>query len=48
VFDTLSDKLTTALTHADRLSAHNLATGTDNPATAVHTLVNYLKDLKPG
>jgi hypothetical protein len=47
VFDALADKLATALTHADRLNAHNLETGSDNPGTAVHSLVNYLKSLKP-
>ena len=47
VFASLEDRLATALTHADRLSAHNLETGSDNPGTTVHKLVNYLKSLKP-
>ena len=46
VFDALADRLEAALTHAERLEAHNLETGTENPATAVHTLVAYLKGLK--
>jgi hypothetical protein len=47
VFGALADKLDTALTHAGRLHNHNRATGSDNPATAVHTLVAYLRALKP-
>jgi hypothetical protein len=47
VFDALADKLDTALIHADRLHAHNVETESENPGTAVHGLVNYLKSLKP-
>jgi hypothetical protein len=46
VFGNLADKLPAALTHAERLSAHNLETGSNNPGTGVHTLVDYLKNLR--
>jgi hypothetical protein len=48
VFAVLADKLAAAMMNAQRLSAHNHATGSDNPATAVHELVDYLRGLRPG
>jgi hypothetical protein len=47
VFDTLAKERAAALTHADRLSAHNLETGSDNRGAAVHALVTYLKVSNP-
>lgn len=47
IFDALEGRLETALTHAQRLAVHNLDTGTENPATAVHRLVAYLRALRP-
>ena len=47
IFEALEDRLQAALTHAERLVAHNLDTGAENPATGVHKLVAYLKGLKP-
>jgi len=45
VFDTLWPLLDTAVMHADRLGLHNRQTGSDNPATTVHELVEYLRSL---
>ncbi len=47
VFEALADKIDVALDHAGRLADHNRDTGSDNPATAIHSLVRYLKALKP-
>jgi hypothetical protein len=46
LFETLAPMLEAAITHADRLAAHNRDTGSDNPATKVNDLVKYLKSLK--
>lgn len=45
-FDDLMPKLDEALRHGTRLDAHNASTGSNNPATSVHSLVNDLKNLK--
>lgn len=45
VFTQLFDKLPTAITHAKRLEKAILESGTDNPSTAVHTLVEFLQKL---
>lgn len=46
VFDTLSQHTGNALANGKKLHAHNAATGSNNPATKVHELVEYLKNLK--
>jgi hypothetical protein len=45
-FDILADRLDTAMANAERLTAHNQETGSENPATSVHTLIAYLHGLK--
>ncbi|MGK3156628.1 RloB family protein [Enterobacter kobei] len=45
VFAQLLEKLPTALTHAKRLENAVLASGTENPYTSVHTLVEFLQRL---
>ncbi len=47
IFAALEDRLDAALSNAARLAAHNAETGTDNPGTAMHDLIAYLKSLKP-
>ena len=46
IFDELSPKLPTALQNAKRLESENIKTGSDNPSTKVHDLVEYLLNLK--
>ena len=46
IFDELSPKLPTALQNAKRLQRENAKTGSDNPGTKVHDLVEYLLNLK--
>jgi hypothetical protein len=46
VFVALAGRLDAATTHAERLAVHNQETGSENPATNVHTLITYLKGLK--
>jgi hypothetical protein len=46
IFEALSPRLTTAIANAKRLEKHNTATGTQNPHTKVHKLVEKLKSLK--
>ena len=46
LFDQLWPLLDTAVTHGERLALHNHQTESDNPATRVHELVNYLRSLK--
>jgi hypothetical protein len=45
-FEQLQPRLDTALTHANRLAQHNRDTDSPNPATKVHELVSYLRELK--
>jgi hypothetical protein len=47
VFDELNPMLVTATKHAKQLQRHNQDTGSLNPATRVHELVEYLMKLKP-
>jgi hypothetical protein len=47
VFAELAVRLNQAVIHAHQLEHHNAATGTVNPATSMHQLVNYLITLKP-
>jgi hypothetical protein len=46
VYGQLKDKLTDALTHAERLRNHGVATGSINPATEVDELVKGILALK--
>lgn len=46
VYHHLESKIATAVTHAKRLAQHNNSTGSANPSTAVHELVEYLQNLK--
>jgi hypothetical protein len=46
VFNKIRDKLDNAITNARRVKEFNQTSGTDNPSTMVHSLVEYLRDLK--
>ena len=46
VFDDLAPKLDDAIRHARRLAQHNRQSGSVNPATKIHKLVNFLIKLK--
>lgn len=46
VFEKLCPKLNDAFQNAARLEAHNKKSGSDNPSTTVHKLVEYLTHLK--
>ena len=46
IFELVKDKLDNAITHAKRLDAFHQTSGTDNPSTKVHELVEYLQDLR--
>jgi hypothetical protein len=46
VFTELTPMLDQALVNAARLEKHNSDTGSGNPATRMHNLVNYLRALK--
>jgi hypothetical protein len=46
IYGHLEAKLEAAITHADRLMKHNASTGSFNPSTAMHDLVDYLRKLK--
>jgi hypothetical protein len=47
VFADLHDKMEAAIGHARRLANDNAQTGSTNPATLMHELVEYLRGLKP-
>lgn len=46
IYALLESKVDAALKHADRLAKHNVSTGSYNPSTAMHDLVDYLRKLK--
>lgn len=46
IFGMIQDKLDIAITNATRLEQFHQTSGTDNPSTQVHSLVEYLRDLK--
>ncbi|MBI5048642.1 MAG: RloB domain-containing protein [Deltaproteobacteria bacterium] len=46
IFELVKDKLDNAITNAKRLDAFHQTSGTDNPSTKVHELVEYLQNLK--
>lgn len=45
ILDKLSGKIETAIEHATRLEKFHETSGTDNPSTKVHLLVQYLQEL---
>lgn len=45
-FEFLAAKLDKAIENARKLKGYNAKTGSDNPATAIHDLVDYLRNLK--
>jgi hypothetical protein len=47
IYDLLAPKTADALRHTSRLHRENSQTGSTNPATRVHELVNYLIALRP-
>ena len=46
VYQELESRLDKALTHAHRLEKHNKTTNSENPATAIHHLVDYMRRLR--
>jgi hypothetical protein len=46
IFNKIQDKLDNAITNARRVEQFHKTSGTDNPSTCVHSLVEYLQDLK--
>ncbi|HUU39517.1 MAG TPA: RloB family protein [Desulfatiglandales bacterium] len=46
IFNKIQDKLDDAITNARRVEEFHKTSGTDNPSTLVHSLVEYLRDLK--
>jgi hypothetical protein len=46
IFDEVKDKTDRAITNAKQLEAFHQTSGTDNPSTKVHELVEYLQDLR--
>jgi hypothetical protein len=47
LYNELEKLMSDAIAHSKRLEAHNSKTGSCNPATHVHVLVEYLKNLRP-
>jgi hypothetical protein len=46
IFNKIQDKLDNAITNARSVEQYHQTSGTDNPSTCVHSLVEYLRDLK--
>jgi len=46
IFNKMQDKLDNAIMNARRVKQFHKTSGTDNPSTCVHSLVEYLRDLK--
>jgi len=46
IFDDLTPNMGQAIKHACQLERHNAETRSENPATSVHMLVDYLTNLK--
>jgi RloB-like protein len=46
LFETIEANIDQAITHARRLEAYNTASGSTNPATHIHVLVDYLRSLR--
>ena len=47
IFAKVADRIDAAIANAIKLGRHNTGNGSTNPATDVHTLVDYLRRLKP-
>jgi len=45
IFNKIQDKLDNAITNGRRVEKFHKTSGTDNPSTLVHSLVEYLRDL---
>ena len=46
IFNKMRDNLDDAITNASSVEKYHKTSGTDNPSTMVHSLVEYLRDLK--
>ncbi|MBW2576106.1 MAG: RloB domain-containing protein [Deltaproteobacteria bacterium] len=46
IFNKIQDKLDNAITNAHSVEQYHQTSGTENPSTCVHSLVEYLRDLK--
>jgi hypothetical protein len=46
IFDRIQNKLDNAITNARQVEQFHQTSGTDNPSTCVHSLVEYLRNLK--
>ena len=46
IFNKIHDSLDNAITNASRVQQFHQTSGTDNPSTLVHSMVEYLRDLK--
>jgi hypothetical protein len=46
IFNKIQDKLDNAITNARSVEQYHQTSGTDNPSTLVHSMVEYLRDLK--
>ena len=46
IFNKIQDKLNNAITNARRVEQFHQTSGTDNPSTLVHSLVEYSRDWK--
>jgi len=46
IFNKIQDKLDNAIINARHVEKFHQTSGTDNPSTLVHSLVEYLRDLK--
>jgi hypothetical protein len=46
IFNKIQDKLDNAITNARNVEQFHQTSGTDNPSTLVHSVVEYLRDLK--
>jgi hypothetical protein len=46
IFETIQNKLDNAITNAHKVEQFHQNSGTDNPSTLVHSMVEYLRDLK--
>ena len=47
VYNQIKDRIDAAIASAARLAVHNSGADSDNPATLVHELVDYLRKLRP-
>jgi len=46
IFNKTQDRLNDAISNASRVEQFHQTSGTDNPSTLMHSLVEYLQDLK--